>query len=48
MLTSTHVFDGFGCEGENESPQLSWTGAPEDTKSFAINVYDSDAPTGSG
>ncbi|ESA33963.1 kinase inhibitor [Leptolyngbya sp. Heron Island J] len=48
MLTNAHVFEGFGCEGENESPQLSWTGAPEGTKSFAINVYDPDAPTGSG
>ena len=48
MLTNSHIFEGFGCEGENESPQLSWTGAPEGTKSFAINVYDPDAPTGSG
>lgn len=48
MLTNAHVFGGFGCEGENQSPQLSWTGAPEETKSFAINVYDPDAPTGSG
>ncbi len=48
MLTNAHVFEGFGCEGENESPQLSWTGAPDGTKSFAINVYDPDAPTGSG
>ena len=47
-LTDSHVFEGFGCEGGNESPQLSWTGAPEGTKSFAINVYDPDAPTGSG
>lgn len=47
-LTNSHVFEGFGCEGENESPQLSWTGAPDGTKSFAINVYDPDAPTGSG
>lgn len=47
-LTAAHVFQGFGCEGDNQSPQLSWTGAPEGTKSFAINVYDPDAPTGSG
>ncbi len=47
-LSNTHVFEGFGCEGENQSPQLSWAGAPEGTKSFAITVYDPDAPTGSG
>ena len=47
-LTDLHVFEGFGCEGENRSPQLSWTGAPEGTESFAITVYDPDAPTGSG
>lgn len=47
-LTNKQVFKGFGCEGENVSPQLSWSGAPEGTKSFAISVYDPDAPTGSG
>lgn len=35
-------------EGEDRSPQLSWTGAPEGTKSFSVSVYDPDAPTGSG
>ena len=47
-LTTAQVFEGFGCEGENQSPQLSWTGAPAGTKSFAITIYDPDAPTGSG
>ena len=42
------VFQGMGCEGKNVSPELHWTGAPKDTKSFAISVYDPDAPTGSG
>lgn len=42
------VFNGFGCVGENQSPALSWRDAPKDTKSFALTVYDPDAPTGSG
>jgi Raf kinase inhibitor-like YbhB/YbcL family protein len=38
----------FGCTGENRSPALKWSGAPAGTKSFALTVYDPDAPTGSG
>lgn len=46
--TSVEEFNGFGCTGENKSPQLSWKNAPEGTKSFAVTMYDPDAPTGSG
>ncbi len=46
--TINEEFNGFGCTGKNESPQLSWKNAPEGTKSFAITMYDPDAPTGSG
>ncbi|MFT5672895.1 MAG: Raf kinase inhibitor-like YbhB/YbcL family protein [Polaribacter sp.] len=48
QATKTEEFNGFGCDGENKSPQLSWANAPEGTKSFAITMYDPDAPTGSG
>jgi Raf kinase inhibitor-like YbhB/YbcL family protein len=58
-LTSQDVTDGqalkmaqvsaiMGAGGEDVSPQLSWSGFPEETRSFAITVYDPDAPTASG
>jgi Raf kinase inhibitor-like YbhB/YbcL family protein len=45
-IGSDFVFTG--CGGKNRSPQLSWSGVPSGTKSFAITCFDPDAPTGSG
>ena len=47
-IGATHVFNSWGCTGANVSPRLEWSGAPEGTQSFALTVYDPDAPTGSG
>ncbi|MGY8906474.1 YbhB/YbcL family Raf kinase inhibitor-like protein [Candidatus Njordibacter sp. Uisw_056] len=48
FMDKQQEFGGFGCSGEDLSPHLKWSNAPEGTKSFAITAYDPDAPTGSG
>jgi Raf kinase inhibitor-like YbhB/YbcL family protein len=48
QVSIDQVFNGFGCMGKNISPELEWSNVPKGTKSFAITIYDPDAPTGSG
>ncbi len=48
LMDKRFEFKGFGCDGENQSPALAWRGAPEGARSYAVTVYDPDAPTGSG
>src|SRR6186997_2794937 len=59
-VTSTDIAEGepmptplmsaaFGVPGgEDRSPQLSWSGAPEGTRGYAVTCHDPDAPTPSG
>ena len=47
-LSNDQVSGIMGAGGEDISPQLSWSGFPEETRSFAVTVYDPDAPTASG
>ena len=58
-LTSTDVAEGrtlpraqvsgiMGAGGQDVSPQLAWSGAPEGTRSYVVTMYDPDAPTPSG
>ena len=47
-IAAAQIFNSFGCSGQNISPALNWSHAPQGTQSFALLVHDPDAPTGSG
>lgn len=47
-LPKEHVHHAMGAGGQNVSPELAWSDPPAGTKSFALTMYDPDAPTGSG
>jgi len=47
-LAQDFVFSGFGCSGGNQSPALSWSGAPPGTKGYAVALFDPDAMQGRG
>jgi Raf kinase inhibitor-like YbhB/YbcL family protein len=48
VVKPAQIANVFGCTGGNVSPAVTWTDAPEGTQSFAVSLYDKDAPTGSG
>ena len=48
VFDNLYVLNGFGCTGGNISPELTWSNVPPGTLSLALQVYDPDAPTGSG
>jgi Raf kinase inhibitor-like YbhB/YbcL family protein len=44
-IPKKHAFNDWGVGGENVSPSVKWSGAPAGTKTFAVTIWDPDAPT---
>jgi Raf kinase inhibitor-like YbhB/YbcL family protein len=44
IVPAAQIHDNYGCHGANRSPQLSWRNAPAGTRSYAITIFDLDAP----
>ncbi|MBP2157523.1 MULTISPECIES: YbhB/YbcL family Raf kinase inhibitor-like protein [Asticcacaulis] len=45
-FTPAQYASSHGCTGENLSPAIAWQGAPANAKSFAVTIFDPDAPGG--
>lgn len=47
-FTAEQYYNGYGCAGRNVAPHIAWQGAPAEARSFAVTIFDPDAPTGHG
>src|SRR5689334_11318381 len=48
VFANQFILNGFGCAGGNVSPALQWSNIPAGTQSLSLQVFDPDAPSGSG
>jgi len=48
VLPNSMIYNSFGCTGDDQSPQLSWTAGPTGTVSYAVTIFDPNAPTNVG
>ena len=46
FISETAIAPEYSCADADQSPPLTWSGVPGGTKSFALIVADSDAPSG--